>query len=157
LTKAQFGGKGSSGELHIYDSGVFSIQDSDYNWTWREVPRYIPFMEWATNNLRGATWAELWSVGPMGYDVANILAKYSKQTKRIPNFDIVFKYFMKTNGYSFSLLNKLGPESSYKLIKAIYDVNVKRSSVEDDWIGSLDLHSENLGVDQHGNFVFFDF
>lgn len=152
LTGAQFSGKGSAGELHVYDSGTFYVPGSRYDWAWREVPVYTTFGDWARKNIPNFDESLVWNISSIGFQIRKIMNDAKDSLKRTPEFNAVYRLFIKNYSWQFPLIGKLSEENTYKLIKAFYDINIKRDS-----FSSLDLHDENLGVDQHGNFVFFDF
>lgn len=151
LKSRHFGGHhGTANELHVYDSGDIDIGDGGL-WSWREVPRYTTFLDWLDQkNLSGAD-----EIAYLGQEVNDILSSYSRQLDRTPGFLPLYKLIMKTKINDYSLLTQLEEDESRKLIKAMYDIILHRKNLKDNDV--LDLKAENLGVDQRGNFVFFDF
>lgn len=152
FTSAQFKGKGSAAELHVYDSGQFYIPNSEYRWAWREVPIYTPFPVWAKNNIKEITNHDIWSVARMTDYFLDMMNDEQARLGRVPEFTKLRKRFAEYYSQYFPVIKKLGNENTDKLLKAIYSVSARRQDAN-----PLDLHDENLGVDQHGNFVFFDF
>lgn len=165
LSKDQFAGKGSASELHSYASGMIrSLHVSAGRWTWREVPKYIPFDDWAVARLTptaGDSVDNSWEierlsaqVGGLPYVIDDIIERFRLNFKREPTFAAVLGSIMKSYKNDVRLtLKMLGDKDTEKLIKASYNLIVKKARTSE----QLDLHTGNLGVDQHGNFVYFDF
>lgn len=163
LSKDQFAGKGSASELHSYASGMIrSVHVSAGRWTWREVPKYIPFVDWVRMHLKATSGPDnslylerLYDeVADLPYIVDVVLERFRSHFKREPSFNAILKYILeKSTDDVLLILKMLGEKDTEKLIKASYNLIVKKARTFE----QLDLHPGNLGVDQHGNFVYFDF
>lgn len=151
LRKRHFRGWGTASELHVYDSGDIDFGDGGL-WSWREVPSYTTFFDWLDQkNIQ----IDTQEVAYLGQEINDILAEYSRRVEGFIGFPSLYKFIMKTRKDDYSLLKYLDEDESRKLLKAMYDITVHREDIEGN--DTLDLKAENLGVDQHGNFVFFDF
>lgn len=160
IAKDHFAGKGTATELHVHDfgqikmpwHGKFSGAYFDEQWSWREIPRYTTFSDWLKRRGLSIYGGE---VRAIGIKMNRYLTKYSRQTARPVEFEALYRLFMNSREKNYYLLELMKESEARKLLKAMYDITVRRfnlSSAE-----TLDLKADNLGVDQHGNFVFFDF
>lgn len=154
LVKDHFSGQGTSSELHVHGTGRIKMpwhgKISGYYfddpWSWREVPRYTTFHDWLKE--KGLEY-HAYDVSGIAYEINAIFRKTGRQT----SFGPFVKWFMENRKNNYGLLKDIDDEDAIKLLKAIYDISSRRVNVG---VG-LDLKADNLGVDQHGNFVFFDF
>lgn len=160
IAKDHFKGKGTATELHVHDfgqikmpwHGKFSGTYFDEPWSWREVPKYTTFWDWLRRQDLSIYGSE---VRTIGIEMTRYITKYSRQTERPIEFEALYKWFMSSRGKAFYLLELMKENDAKKLLKAMYDITIRRFNLSSSEY--LDLKADNLGVDQHGNFVFFDF
>lgn len=180
LSTAQKIGAGSAQHLHLYDFGeiqhILPHQEEGWSepsapWTWREVPKYIPFEEWVATRLfaNRNEYERKGRYNRLGFEkfmnpldrllseLDELVSKYRDKVGTIPQFSVILKYLRRApvsyNENNLELVLKLlGEKDTVKLLRSAYDLLIKKEGSA--W---LDLKADNLGVDQHGNFVFFDF
>jgi hypothetical protein len=183
LGKDNFAGQGSTSNLHVYDEGeIKSLKmGSGPNWTWREVPKYKTFKDHYYNDLtpQPKGWRKTNAAHSDDFEepinrhsdksdnyyrllegmktrlrkLGQLMTQYHNMYGKFPTLDAVTKYYYNTYKTKTEIFKSLPEETAKKVVKAFYELAIRSETSPEE----LDVHTDNLGIDQHGNFVFFDF
>lgn len=150
-----FSKQGSAALPHIYNRGEIKM-GSYPSLFWREMSKYTTFNEWLYfirpgNKLKKEVFEQ---VDYTSAFTQVLMRNYKEKTGVLPSLKTLINFSYKYNVENNAILSELGKEFYERLIKAVYELG-KRHDFSN--LNSLDTHAGNLGVDQHGNLVFYDF
>ena len=161
LAKLAFKGKGSKSLPFYHDFGVFKkTRNDDYEAMvglgYYVMPRLTTAKDHIEHILRKV------DIEQEEDDLAYVLRAFGifVNNSGLEPFDTLFSYMIEKYGSNSDKFSKtfkiaktlkwLGPEELKKACKAVYDLKMAHPE-------AYDFHAGNIGIDQHGNWIMFDY
>lgn len=149
-----FSKQGSSALPHVYNSGEIEIGSSSLSW--KEMTKYTTFIEWfqfvrPNSKKTKKVFDQIYFACGL---IQVLMMNYANKTGKLPSLKTLIEYTSKYTGEVDAILSELGKDFYERLVKAVYELGRRHDYSKENIV---DAKADNLGIDQHGNFVFFDF